>query len=137
MSARNCVTFIAACAVVGLAVLFGAERRAGGAMSSPAPSDQGVPYVGRIEVLNGCGETAAAQKTAAFLRDNTFDVKAIGNASSWNYPFTIVVSRKKDMEIAGLVAKAIGTDKIVLVRTDAVDYDVTVIVGADYKERIR
>jgi uncharacterized membrane protein len=90
-----------------------------------------------LEVLNGCGITGAAGATADFLRAKSFDVKTIGNAKTWNYPFTIVASRTTDMSIARKVARALDTDKHILLRTDDTgSYNVTVFVGEDFQERI-
>jgi hypothetical protein len=98
-----------------------------------------IPSIGRIQILNGCGAGGAANKVGDFLRSKGFDVKNKGNAPTSNYPFTLVVSRKKDMTIARQVAGAIGAenDKILLMRNGDETYDVTVFVGSDYSERIK
>jgi hypothetical protein len=97
----------------------------------------GIPSVGRVQILNGCGVAGAANKVADCLRARGFDVKNKGNAPTSNYPFTVVASRKKDGSIAELVARALATDKIILLRTADETYDVTVFVGADFSERIK
>ena len=73
---------------------------------------------------------------ADFLRQHSFDVKSIGNAATSNYPFTIVVSRTTDMGVARQIAKALGTDKLILLRNGDDMYDVTVILGSDFGEMI-
>jgi len=88
-------------------------------------------------VLNGCGISSAATATADFLRDHSFDVKNIGNAPTWNYPFTMVVSRSADMTVAGQISEALRTDKLILLRNGGDMYDVTVILGPDFEERIQ
>ena len=95
-----------------------------------------VPHIGSIEVLNGCGVEGAANQMADFLRSRQFDVKSIGNSQSWNYPHTLVISRKKDMSIAQKIAAQLGTDKVVLIRTSEELYDVTVVLGPDFREMI-
>jgi len=71
------------------------------------------------------------------LRKNGFDVKNKGNASTSNYTFTVVVSRKKDMAIARQVARSLSTDKVILMRNNNDEiYDVTVFIGSDFQERI-
>ena len=88
-------------------------------------------------MLNGCGITGAAGAVADFLREKGFDVKNIENASSWNYPNTIIVSRIKDMTIAQQVSEALNTDKLVCIRTGEELYNVSIFVGADFGELIQ
>jgi hypothetical protein len=73
---------------------------------------------------------------ADFLRDRGFDVKSIGNAETWNYPFTLVVSRTKDRTIANQICEALATDKQIVLRDGEQMYDATVILGPDFAERI-
>jgi hypothetical protein len=100
-------------------------------------TDASVPSIGRIQVLNGCGSAGAADKMTDFLRVNKFNVANTGNASSWNYPFTLVVSHTNDMTIANQIAAALSTGHVVLMRKEDHPYDVTVIIGPDYEERIQ
>jgi hypothetical protein len=96
-----------------------------------------VPSIGRIQVLNGCGVEGAADKMTDFLRAKKFNVTNTGNAPSWNYQFTLIISHIKDLTIARQIAAALTTDHIVLIRKDDRTYDVTVVIGPDYGERIR
>jgi hypothetical protein len=96
-----------------------------------------VPHLGSIELLNGCGADGAARQVANYLRSQSFDVKNIGNASQMNHDSTLVISRVKDTMMASKVASALGTQKMTLILNDNTLYDVTVIIGADYKERIQ
>lgn len=112
-----------------------------GSRSLPSPPKEserepGVPSIGSVQVLNGCGVDGAAGKVAEFLRGKGFDVKDIGNAPTWNYPFTVVVSRTPDKDVATQVAEALHTDKVVLMRTNERLYDAVVFAGPDYAERI-
>jgi hypothetical protein len=95
---------------------------------------QDAPYIGKIEVLNGCGIDGAASIVADYLRNKKFDVKFIGNAPTATYEKTLIVSRKKDTNIARQVAQAFGTESFIIMRNGNEMYDVTVIVGKDYKE---
>jgi len=107
--------------------------------AAPAVSvsqSQNIPYKGSIQVLNGCGVTGAADQMAAFLRDKNFDVKKVENAQSWNYPATMIVSRTENMDLARELGKIMKTDKVVLVRTAEQLYDVTVVTGPDFRDRI-
>jgi hypothetical protein len=96
-----------------------------------------VPCIGNIQVLNGCSGEGAAAKVRDFLRSKNFDVKNTGNAASFNYPFTFVIARKKDMTIARNIAKALKTNHLVLIRSEDQPYDATVVIGPDYGERIK
>lgn len=99
--------------------------------------DTSVPHKGSIQVLNGCGTEGAANRLADYLRLKRFDVKDIGNATAWNYPHTMIISRTKDMSLAKELEKLLKTDKLVLVRTDEQLYDVTVVVGPDFEGKIK
>ncbi len=96
-----------------------------------------IPYIGRIEVLNGCGIEGAAGKVADYLRSTNFDIKSVGNAQTWNYPFTIVISRTQDTTVASQVASSLDTDKMIIIRNNDKMHDVTVIIGPDFGERIQ
>lgn len=97
-----------------------------------------VPYIGRIQVLNGCGTSGSAHLVAEYLRKHDFDVKNIDNADNWNYPETLIISRTGDTTIAAQVASALHTGNVVMIRnSETTPYDVTVIVGPDYRERLQ
>jgi len=96
-----------------------------------------VPHIGSIQVLNGCNIEGAAKRMADFLRMKNFDVKDISNAQSWNYPATMVISRTTNMSLANEVGKHLKTDKVVLMRNNEQLYDVTVIVGPDFADKIK
>ncbi len=108
---------------------------------SPPPAQQAfhtdIPYIGRIQVLNGCGSGGSARIIADYLRKNNFDVKNIGNADNWNFPETLVISRISDTSIALQVMEVLHTKKMALIKNQENLYDVTVIVGPDYRERIQ
>jgi hypothetical protein len=96
-----------------------------------------VPNRGSVQVLNGCGVEGAANRVADFLRSKNFDVKNIGNAPSWNYPATMIVSRTTDMALANEIEKYMKTGKTAIIRNGELLYDVTVITGHDFEEKIR
>ncbi len=138
---KNVVVLLVLAGILLAAISLGMQRSA--KLTEPAQAMSGsagtVPSIGKIQVLNGCGADGAANKVGDFLRAKGFDVKNKGNAPTSNYPFTLVVSRKKDLSIARQVAQALGAenDKVVLIRTGDETYDVTVFVGSDYSERIK
>jgi|GEM_PF-1010528 len=141
---RNILTLLFLCAVFTAAILKGMDILALQGESGPhnsrtekrEPPIASVPYIGRVQVLNGCGGAGSARIVAEYLREKNFDVKQIGNAESWNFPRTLVISRTVDTTVATAVARALGTDNRVLIRNGEEMYDVTVIVGLDYRERI-
>lgn len=96
----------------------------------------GIPNVGSVQVLNACGIDRSAAAVATCLRHNNFDVKNMENAPSWNYPFTMVVSRIRDMRVARQIAAVLKTDKVLLLRTADTSYTVSVYVSDDYLQRI-
>ncbi len=96
-----------------------------------------IPSVGSVQVLNGCGAEGAAKRVADFLRSKGFDVKDIGNASSLNYPSTMIISRNTDMAMANSIEKLMKTGKLILMRNGDSMYDVTVVAGPDFEEKIK
>jgi hypothetical protein len=123
------------CVILILAILIGVKKDI--SQRPQETAGPAVPHIGRIEVLNGCGLSGAGDTLADFLRNRGFDVKYIGNAETWNYPFTLVASRTRDASIARQVCAALKTDKLVLLRTGDEQYDATVFVGADFSERLQ
>ena len=93
----------------------------------------------RVEVLNGNGSTGAAAQVADLLREKGFEVVAVGNADHFAYARTAVIAHREDQEAAAEVVRALGRE--VERRTGdprqgpvaAVDADVTVIVGRDFR----
>ncbi len=140
---KNLFTLLLIALCIGLAILKGtsipmAPPRSVPAAALPAENTPDVPYIGRIEVLNGCGTGGSAHLVAEFLRKNNFDVKNIGNADNWNYPETLIISRTGDTTIATQVAHVLHTGNMVMIRNnEETNYDVTVIVGPDYRERLQ
>ncbi|MBN1128484.1 MAG: LytR C-terminal domain-containing protein [Chitinispirillaceae bacterium] len=141
MHTRNIIPLAAVSTFLLIAMTIGVSRTtftlpdllAGARAGTEVP----IPHIGSIQVLNGCGVTGAGDKIADFLRLKKFDVKNIGNAGSWNYPFTLVISRTTDMTVARQIAGTLTTDRCILLRTGDTTYNVTVIIGPDYEERIR
>ena len=132
---RNIIAFVLLCSILIAALFIGVLRNRPPVLRDADERSFSVPCIGSVQVLNGCGTLGAADRAADFLRTHKFDVKHIGNAETWNYPFTMVISRTKDMTIAQMVAASLKTNRCVLMRTDDPAYDVTVIVGPDYGEK--
>jgi len=106
-------------------------------VSSLSAIQKNVPSIGRVQVWNGCGVGGAAIRMADFLRAKNFDVKDIGNAPTFNYPTTMIISRTADKGLAGEIEKHLKTGKVVLIRNNEQMYDVTVVAGPDFEERIK
>ena len=141
MKSENAVLFSCVCGVLLIASIIGYVRT--GARTEKMPQTvqavdvREIPHIGRIEVQNGCGAEGAADKVRDFLRSNQFDVLRFGNASSFNFDSTTIVARKKEMTIARTIAKIMRTRRVILLQNGDTTYDVTVIIGRDYKERIQ
>jgi hypothetical protein len=135
---KNVIVLLVLAGVLATAMFLGMHRSAL-KVNKLTEVSGAIPSIGRIQVLNGCGVDGAANKIRDFLRAKGFDVKNKGDAPTSNYPFTLVVSRKKDMAVAKQVAGALGaeSDKVILMRNGDETYDVTVFVGSDYPERIK
>ncbi|MBN1757559.1 MAG: LytR C-terminal domain-containing protein [Chitinispirillaceae bacterium] len=139
---KNLFTLLLIALCIGVAILKGTtlseaippEEK----LVATVPDSSAVPHIGRIQVLNGCGAGGSAHLVAEYLRKNNFDVKNIGNADNWNYPETLVIARTGDTTIATRIAKALHTGNLVMIRTgEETQYDATVIVGPDYRERMQ
>lgn len=138
---KNTVIMLIACAVLVAALALGLRRQQPAAESAPQQKSEdarmNIPYIGKIQVLNGCGIDGAAKIMADFLRSKKFDVKNESNAKTSNYTETLVVSRTKDQAIARQVAQALGIRSVVLMRNGDELYDAAVYVGADFREHVR
>ncbi len=139
---RQIFLFLSLTAFIAVAITIGLLKKPLPEAESPGLStheqELDVPHIGKIEVLNGCGEPGVARDFARILRKNNFDVKndGISNAATFNYPFTLVASRSRDMDIAHAIADAIGIeeDKVILLRSTRNDYDATLIAGNDFEK---
>lgn len=89
-----------------------------------------------VELLNGCGVKGVANTFSELLKREGFDVVNVENAERFDYENTIVIDRRAvSRENANLVARTLGVDKdkvLPMPNADA-QLDVTVIIGADYK----
>lgn len=133
----NLLTLFIVSAILGISIFIGTEIKTRPVLYQEKEKAVSVPYIGRVEVLNGCGIDGAAGKVANYLRSTYFDIKSVGNAQTWNYPFTIVISRTLDTTVASQVAYSLNTDKIIVIRNNDKMHDVTVIIGPDFGERIQ
>ena len=134
---RNVTVLILIATLAVVAMIVGARRYTITEPAAVVSADSKIPHLSNVEVLNGSGTPGVANRVADCLRAKGFDVKNIGNATTWNYPFTIVAARTADLTAARSIGAALKTDKVILMRDTLSIYDVDVFVGADYAERIR
>ncbi|MBN1983090.1 MAG: LytR C-terminal domain-containing protein [Chitinivibrionales bacterium] len=134
---RILIVYLLFCTVLLAAIYLGDSSRPARAEGRPTNRPTMIPHIGSVEVLNGCGAAKAANTVAAHLRNHGIDVKSVGNAPYWNYPYTIVVSRVKDMDVAAKVAKILHTDRLIMLRGTTDLFDVSVYIGPDYGELVQ
>jgi hypothetical protein len=91
----------------------------------------------RVQVLNGCGLSGAAQQVANLLRLNGYDVVEVGNASAFDYPSTLILDRVGKGGRAREVAEVLGLGCVIIQRVEGSPFDATVIVGKDAKRVVR
>lgn len=135
---KNLAVFFLVAVIIGLAMIVG---RAVTDRHSPTPSPSGsaqIPSIGRLQILNGSHCDKGAWRVADMLRKKGFDVKndGIGNAMSFNYPQTLIISRTTDTKNARQVGQALqlAADRVIIMRNGEERFDVTVILGADCEE---
>lgn len=139
------LTVVTALALVGVGFLFGsfwlqwrhASLADGGSPASvrgtPVTLPEGFSSRARVEVLNGMGESGAAEAAASRLRGMGFDVVYFGNASSFDHERTEVLARTRKTGPARRVADSLGVDSLI-VRPDTTLYlDATVVLGKDWE----
>jgi LCP family protein required for cell wall assembly len=128
----------------------GLPQRIGGAsywVADPAKSakliqdlffTQEIPGLPKVEVLNGSGTSGAAQKVADILKQQGYVVTAVGNAGSFRYASSQVVSHKDGLKGVDKIATAL---KVANIRQDkkpsTSKADVTVIVGQDFAAMLK
>ena len=87
-----------------------------------------------IEILNGCGEAGVANLYSNFLIQKGFDVIDSKNADNFDYLNTnILVHKKEKMDAAKNLAKILKIKNIKLNDGGGV-WDLSLIIGKDYKE---
>lgn len=123
--------------IIGLSIMKGSTYEVTPVSELVSEKNNPIPHIGRIQILNGCGIRGAAHEISDFLRSHHFDVKNIGNADNWNFPETLIISRTKETEVAQQVAITLSTDNIIFIRNQETRYDVTIIIGNDYKKRLK
>ena len=88
----------------------------------------------QIQVLNGCGDKGVADLYATYLRDNNYDVIDYKNADHFNYNASQIIVHNNNLlieDIADLLF--IQSSNIDYIFDENIFYDLTLIVGKDYK----
>lgn len=91
----------------------------------------------KVEILNGCGTPGIAKKSADFLRSKGYDIRDFKNAKSSDYTSTVIYVRGIGRVYGETLAGTIGLplERVQIQRDPTlVDVDVTLILGADYKQ---
>ena len=130
---------IAALAVVLIAFVIsfvtglggGGERVTGDAQSGGEELDRIGPRL-KVEVLNAGGVSGLARLATEHLRDRGFDVVYMGNAGDFEQEATVVVARTADIDAARRIARALGTDSVVVEPDPQLFVDATVRLGKDW-----
>jgi hypothetical protein len=89
-----------------------------------------------IEVLNGCGEAGVAQRAAERLQGLGHDVVRVDDADSHEYPRSVMVDRRGRDRITRELARRIGPCPLVLEQVGEAEADVTLILGADWRDLV-
>ena len=109
----------------------GTERVTGDAESGGEELDRIGPRL-KVEVLNAGGVSGLARLATEHLRDRGFDVVYMGNAGDFEQQATVVVARTADVEGARRIARALGTDSVVVEPDPQLFVDATVRLGKDW-----
>jgi len=89
-----------------------------------------IPGLPKVEVLNGSGVYGAAQKVADALAEHGYEITRMGNADSFKYKTSQVISHKKDLKGLEELSIILNSKDIKLKESNS-DADVTVIIGQD------
>ena len=92
--------------------------------------------VGQVKILNGCGESNAAEKMAEYLISHGFDVVEKGNADHWHYQKTIVISTVKSTKIAEELTLALDDADWIQIIDSSQMVTAVVILGRDFAKII-
>ena len=88
----------------------------------------------QIQVLNGCGDKGIADLYATYLRDNNYDVIDYKNADHFNYNISKIIVHNNNLLVENIADLFyIQSTNIDYVFDENIFYDLTLIVGRDYK----
>ena len=88
----------------------------------------------QIQVLNGCGDKGIADLYASYLRDNSYDVIDYKNADHFDYNASQIIVHNNNLLVENIADLLfIPSNNIDYVFDENIFYDLTLIVGKDYK----
>ena len=90
----------------------------------------------QIKILNGCGDKGVADLYKNFLRNKGYDVIDYGNAKNFNHINTKLKIHNKNHEnfiFEVVEILSISPDKLEYNYSKNIFYDLTLIIGKDYK----
>lgn len=86
-----------------------------------------------IEVLNGTGERGLAHEAKRGLLHRGIDVISVGNADHFDYEESVLIARKRGVDVNTL-GEILGCRNVVVqVREDSIE-DASLILGADFRD---
>jgi len=91
-----------------------------------------------VEILNGTTERGLAARTAEIFGSFGYDVVAVGNADTLDYPKTVLIDRFGDKEALSTIAAVIKCTNF----SEAAEYkgtikaDFTIVLGKDFNGRV-
>ena len=85
----------------------------------------------RVEVLNGSGMSGTAERVGDALRQRGYEITAIGNADSFDYASSEVISHRSGVREINQIASILNSSAIKHEFDASAKADVTVIVGRD------
>ncbi|WP_143149549.1 LytR C-terminal domain-containing protein [Rhodothermus profundi] len=90
----------------------------------------------QLEVRNGCGVDGVAAQATRYLRRHGFDVVEVGDHTSFDVPYSLVIDRVGDLEAARKVAAVLGIpeDRVRQQIRPDLFLDASVIIGKDYAQ---
>ena len=141
MSGRSAVESVAAVVALVVCAAFVASFAFGlGRPDTRSPSSEpdiqtvDVPdAAGRVEVLNGSGQSGVARAVTQRLRSGGFDVVFFGNAPASAGDSSVVIARVGSDDVARRVGAYLGITRVRSEPDSSLFLDATVILGVDYR----
>ena len=89
----------------------------------------------QIEVLNGCGDKGVADLYANYLRNNNYDVIDYKNAQNFDYNASKIIVHNNNLAVENVAELfQIDSKNVDYLFNENIFYDMTLIVGKDYKQ---
>tara|TARA_Y100000994_G_scaffold208150_1_gene180983 strand:- start:3773 stop:4258 length:486 start_codon:yes stop_codon:yes gene_type:complete len=89
----------------------------------------------QIEVLNGCGDKGVADLYANYLRNNNYDVIDYKNAENFDYNASKIIVHNNNLAVENVAELfQIDSKNVDYLFNENIFYDMTLIVGKDYKQ---